>query len=47
MSESARCKLIELAEEGVYSWELIAREFIAFNSEGDCQDVLETLTDNY
>lgn len=43
---SARCKLIELVEEGPLTWEAIAREFIVFNSEDDCQDVLDTLTDN-
>lgn len=43
---NARCKLIELAEEGLLTWETIAREFIVFNSEDDCQDVLDTLTDN-
>jgi hypothetical protein len=43
---SARCKLVELVEEGMLTWEVVAREFIAFNSEDDCQDVLDTLTDN-
>lgn len=42
---SARCKLIELAEEGLLTWEVVAREFIVFNSEDDCQDVLDTLTE--
>jgi len=39
--------LIELVEEGVLTWELVAREFIAANSEDDCQDILDTLIDNY
>jgi hypothetical protein len=45
--EHPRSALIELAEEGRFSWELIAREFIEFNSRDDVQDVLDTLTDNY
>lgn len=43
---NARCKLIELVEEGMLTWEIVAREFTVFNSEDDCQDVLDTLTDN-
>lgn len=31
-AEDPRSTLIELAEEGRFSWELIAREFIQFNS---------------
>lgn len=45
-TEDPRCTLIELAEEGSLSWEVIAREFIVFNSSDDVQDVLDTLTDN-
>jgi hypothetical protein len=47
MSESARCKLIELVEEGRFTWELVAREFIVATSEADCEDILDTLIDNY
>lgn len=47
MSESARCKLIELIEEGRFTWELVAREFIVATSEADCEDILDTLIDNY
>lgn len=43
---SARCKLVELVEKGMLTWEVVAREFIVFNSEDDCQDVLDTLTHN-
>lgn len=46
-TQDPRSTLIELAEEGRFSWELIAREFIMFNSKDDVQDVLDTLTDNY
>lgn len=45
--QDPRCILIKLAEEGRFSWELIAREFIMFNSKDDVEDVLDTLTDNY
>ena len=46
-TKDPRSTLIELAEEGRFSWELIAKEFIQFNSRDDVQDVLDTLTDNY
>ena len=46
-AKDPRSTLIELAEEGRFSWELIAKEFIQFNSKDDVQDVLDTLTDNY
>ena len=46
-TEDPRSILIELAKEGRFSWELIAREFIMANSKDDVQDVLDTLTDNY
>ena len=42
-----RSTLIELAEEGRFSWELIAKEFIMAGSSDEVQDVLDTLTDNY
>ncbi|CAB4147521.1 hypothetical protein UFOVP431_34 [uncultured Caudovirales phage] len=42
-----RSTLVELAEEGRFSWEIIAREFIQANSKDEVQDVLDTLTDNY
>ena len=48
-SETAdpRSALIELAEKGELSWELIATEFIMAGSSDDAQDVLDILTDNY
>jgi hypothetical protein len=48
-SETAdpRSTLIELAEKGRLSWELIATEFIMASSSDDAQDVLDILTDNY
>jgi hypothetical protein len=46
-TENPRSTLIELVEEGRFSWELVAREFIMANSSDDVQDVLDTLTDNY
>jgi hypothetical protein len=46
-TQDPRSTLVELAEEGRFSWELIAREFIQANSTDDVQDVLDILTDNY
>jgi hypothetical protein len=46
-TEDPRSTLIELAKEGRFSWELIAKEFIMANSSDDVQDVLDTLTDSY
>ena len=46
-AEDPRCTLVELAEEGRFSWELIAKEFIMAGSSDEVQDVLDTLTDNY
>jgi hypothetical protein len=42
-----RSTLVQLAEEGRFSWELIAKEFIKYNSKQEVQHVLDTLTDNY
>ena len=46
-TKDPRSTLVELAEEGRFSWELIAKEFIMAGSSDEVQDVLDTLTDNY
>ena len=46
-TQDPRCALVELAESGRLSWELIATEFIQSNSKDDVQDVLDTLIENY
>jgi hypothetical protein len=46
-TKDPRSALVELAEEGRFSWELIAKEFIMAGSSDEVQDVLDTLTDNH
>lgn len=39
------CELIEMAEDGVISWETIARECLAQMNVDECQSVRDTLLD--
>ena len=36
---TASCKVIELAENGVLSWEMVARECLQYMSEDDVADM--------
>ena len=41
MSRKYTIKMIELAEEGVISWESIARSALSYMSEADVEDMAE------
>lgn len=41
MARSATCELIEMAEYGEISWEMIARECLQYMSEDEVRDMAE------
>jgi hypothetical protein len=44
MANEARqmtCKVIEMAQEGVLSWEMLARDCLNYMSEAEVQDMTE------
>ena len=42
MSREATCKVLDMAENGVLSWETIARECLEYMSEDDVRDMAES-----
>jgi hypothetical protein len=42
MSREITCKLVEMAEEGILSWEAIARAALGYMSESEVADMAET-----
>lgn len=42
MAKEATCELIEMAELGVLSWEMIARECLQYMSEDEVRDMAES-----
>ena len=42
MARSATCELIEMAENGGISWEMIARECLQYMSEDEVRDMAES-----
>ena len=41
MARDATCELIEMAENGMISWETIARECLQYMSEDEVRDMAE------
>lgn len=41
MARSATCELIEMAENGMISWDTIARECLQYMSEDEVRDMAE------
>ena len=42
MARSATCELIEMAENGMISWDTIARECLQYMSEDEVRDMAES-----
>ena len=42
MARSATCELIEMAENGLLSWDTIARECLQYMSEDEVRDMAES-----
>ena len=42
MAREATCELIEMAENGMISWETIARECLQYMSEDEVRDMAES-----
>ena len=42
MSREATCQLIDMCEDGILSWEALARECLQYMSEDDVQDMAES-----
>ena len=41
MARSATCELIEMAENGMLAWDMIARECLQYMSEDEVRDMAE------